>query len=74
MKGSVFFPMPDGSRLLYNLIGTADGPKHTCKTSHVELLTVHNWVRQSQHFRAHIELVRPKKLDHSVTLLWCGLY
>ena len=68
--------MPDGSGLLYNLIGTADGPKHSgsivqeipCKTSHVELLTVHNWLRQSQRFRAHIELVRPEKLDRSVTL------
>jgi hydrocephalus-inducing protein len=75
-QGSIFFPLPDGTGLLYNLLGTADAPKHSgsivqeipCKTSHVELLSVQNWLPQSQRFRAIIEMIRPEKLDRSVNM------
>ena len=55
-SGSVFFPLPDGTGLLYNLIGTAEPPKPAgvitqeipCKTPHTELLAVTNWLKRSQ--------------------------
>lgn len=76
LQGSVFFPLPDGTGILQNLSGTADPPKNSgsltkeipCKTSHTELLTVENWLRQPQRFRAFVENVRPERLDHSVNL------
>lgn len=76
IQGSIFFPLPDGTGILYNLIGTSDAPKHSgsivqdipCKTSHVESLSVHNWLRQPQRFRAYIEMIRPERLDRSVSL------
>lgn len=54
--GSIFFPYPDGSGLLHNLLGTAELPKMAaqisqeipCKTPHIELLTVENWIRRPQ--------------------------
>lgn len=56
--GSIFFPFPDGNGLLYNLLGTAEPPKIPpqisreipCKTPHIELLTVENWVRRPQRY------------------------
>ena len=128
-QGSIFFPLPDGTGLLYNLQGTAEPPKHTgaitqvhaslvvygtlilcsmiqklckvsthqtfycvckfikktiflwlmtsflikiqeipCKTAHTELLPVENWLRRPQRFRVVIDMIRPDKLDRSVSL------
>lgn len=74
-QGSIFFPLSDGTGLLYNLVGSADPPKHSgsilqdipCKTPHTELLTVRNWLRKPQRFKVFIDMIRPEKLDHSVT-------
>ena len=74
-QGSIFFPLPNGYGVLHNLIGSADPPKPIgsinqdipCKTAHTEPLTVHNWLRKPQRFRAFIEMIRPEKPDRSVT-------
>ena len=76
LQGSVFFPLPDGTGLLYNLVGSADPPKQSglvihdipCKTPHTEVLTVSNWLPRSQRFKLSIEMIKPEKLDRSVTL------
>ena len=57
-QGSVFFALPDGNGLLYNVTGNAEGPKPVnniqrevpCKTSYTEMLTVTNWLRRPQRF------------------------
>lgn len=75
-QGSIFFPQPDGTGLLYNLQGTTEAPKHVaaitqeipCKTAHTELLPVENWLRRPQRFRVTIDMIRPEKLDRSVSL------
>lgn len=75
-QGSVFFPMPDGTGLLYHLQGTSEPPKHVAsisqeipsKTSHTELLPVSNWLRRSQRFLVIIDQTRPDKSDRSVSL------
>ncbi|XP_035827636.1 hydrocephalus-inducing protein [Aplysia californica] len=69
--GSIFFPLPDGSGLLFNLTGSSDPPKATskiqrdvpCKTGYTELLTVTNWLKKPQRFRVRTESLRPDKLD-----------
>ncbi|XP_068693384.1 hydrocephalus-inducing protein homolog [Montipora foliosa] len=74
--GSVFFALPDGNGLLYNVTGTAEGPKPInniqrevpCKTSYTEMLTVTNWLRRPQRFRVIIEMLKPEKPDSSTTL------
>ncbi len=75
-QGSIFFPLPDGTGVLYNLQGTAESPKHAgavtqdipCKTAHTELLSVKNWLRRPQRFRVDVTMLRPEKLDRSVSL------
>ena len=56
-QGTVFFPMPDGNGVLYNLTGTADPPKPVdkiatkeipCKTSYTHMLPVDNWLKKLQ--------------------------
>ena len=57
-QGSVFFALPDGNGLLYNVTGSAEGPKPVnniqrevpCKTPYTEMLTVTNWLRRPQRF------------------------
>ena len=74
--GSVFFPQPDGTGLLYHLLGSTEPPKQVanvsqeipCKTSHTELLTVENWLRRPQRFTVIIEHLRPERLDRSVSI------
>lgn len=52
----MFFPLPDGNGLLYNLLGVADAPKPAgfisrdipCKTPYTEALPVTNWLRTPQ--------------------------
>jgi len=56
LQGSVFFPLPDGQGLMYCVSGTAEPPKPNgkvsrdvpCKTTFVETLAVHNWLKKSQ--------------------------
>ena len=54
----MFFALPDGNGLLYNVTGNAEGPKPVnniqrevpCKTPYTEMLTVTNWLRRPQRF------------------------
>lgn len=39
-QGSIFFPLPDGTGLLYNLQGTAEPPKHTAAITQVHVSSV----------------------------------
>lgn len=74
--GSVFFALPDGNGLLYNVTGSAEGPKPVnniqrevpCKTFYTEMLTVTNWLRRPQRFRVIIEMLKPDKPDSATTL------
>ncbi|XP_056381388.1 hydrocephalus-inducing protein homolog isoform X2 [Hyla sarda] len=75
-QGSIFFPMPDGTGLLYLLHGQAEPPKSSgnvirevpCKTSYTELLTVSNWLHKTQRFRAIIDILKPERLDSATTI------
>ncbi|XP_075998117.1 hydrocephalus-inducing protein homolog [Genypterus blacodes] len=75
-QGSVFFPFPDGTSLLYSLQGTAEPPKVEdtilrelpAKTHHTELLSVHNWLSKQQRFRVVIEILKPERPDATVSL------
>lgn len=72
-SGSVFFPLPDGTGLLYNLTGVSNPPKPIaklqrevpCKTNLVEVLTVENWLKKAQRFKVNFEILRPEKSDSS---------
>lgn len=74
--GSCFFPLPDGTGLLYNLIGVAGPPKPfgkiqrdvPCKIAVVELLNVENWLKKPQRFKVIFELIKPEKPDLSTTV------
>ena len=74
--GSIFFPLPDGSGLLYSLVGTADPPKYInaitedipCKTNYTKLLPIQNWLTKAQRFKVHIDLQKPDKPDDSIKL------
>lgn len=56
LQGSIFFPLPDGTGLMFNLVGTADAPRPNgkvtrdipCKTWYNEMLPVHNWLKKPQ--------------------------
>lgn len=66
-EGSIFFPLPDGTGILYKLSGSADKPlvagtlthEIPCKTSHIELLPVQNWLKKTQRFKVFIEVGKP---------------
>ena len=72
-EGSVFFPLPDGSGILYKLIGTADKPltagnisrEIPCKTPYTEVLPIANWLKRPQRFKVIIEV---PKTDPSVII------
>lgn len=57
--GSVFFPLPDGTGLMYNLAGVANAPLTIdkiqrdvpCKTNHIEILNIENWLKKPQRFK-----------------------
>lgn len=59
-KGGLFFPLPNGTALLYRLIGTATapGPEQelqetvTAKKAKSIIIPVQNWSKQPQRFRA----------------------
>ncbi|XP_073515931.1 hydrocephalus-inducing protein homolog isoform X2 [Phyllobates terribilis] len=75
-QGSLFFPLPDGTGLLYLLHGQAEPPKSSgsvirevpCKTSYTELLSVSNWLRKTQRFRAIVEILKPERMDSATTI------
>lgn len=66
-EGSVFFPLPDGSGILYKLYGNGEKPLSSgtfnreipCKTAYIELLPVQNWLKRQQRFKVHIEVAKP---------------
>ncbi len=57
-QGSLFFPIPDGTALLYNLVGRAApaGPLQTfdcslkAKKAGFQIIPIKNWLKQSQRF------------------------
>ncbi|XP_077145064.1 hydrocephalus-inducing protein homolog isoform X4 [Ranitomeya variabilis] len=75
-QGSLFFPLPDGTGLLYLLQGLAEPPKSSgsvirevpCKTSYTELLSVSNWLRKPQRFRAIVDILKPERMDSATTI------
>ncbi|XP_072403680.1 hydrocephalus-inducing protein homolog [Chiloscyllium punctatum] len=75
-QGSVFFPLPDGTGLLYMLQGVAEPPKAVavinrevpCKTLHTVLLSIHNWLPKPQRFRATLDQIKPERLESTTTL------
>ncbi|XP_048461536.1 hydrocephalus-inducing protein homolog [Rhincodon typus] len=75
-QGSVFFPLPDGTGLLYMLQGIAEPPKAVaiinrevpCKTLHTVLLSIHNWLPKPQRFRATMDQIKPERLESTTTL------
>jgi len=60
-KGNLFFPLPDGSALLYTLIGKSSSPlpvsiseiKLRAKKSNVHIIEVKNWLRELQRFEVN---------------------
>nr|XP_046249402.1 hydrocephalus-inducing protein homolog [Scatophagus argus] len=75
-QGSVFFPFPDGTGMLYSLQGNAEPPKPAdiivrqlpAKTHDTQLLPVHNWLSKQQRFRVLIEILKPDKPDATVSV------
>ena len=58
-SGTVFFPLPNGTALLYRLDGSSDAPGMAApaierdvvaKVHHIEKLTVSNWLKMPQRF------------------------
>ncbi|KAI8909684.1 hypothetical protein EDD86DRAFT_206048, partial [Gorgonomyces haynaldii] len=66
-EGSIFFPLPDGTGILYKLIGVADKPMAAdtltreipCKTAFTEVLPINNWLRRPQRFKVITEFSKP---------------
>lgn len=66
-EGSAFFPIPDGSGLLYKLSGRAETPVPegtveralTAKAPHTEVLRVANWLHKPQRFKVSTHAGRP---------------
>ncbi|KAJ3022533.1 hypothetical protein HKX48_005950 [Thoreauomyces humboldtii] len=66
-EGSVFFPLPDGSGMLYKLYGIADKPSPAgnitrdvpSKTQYTEVLPVANWLKRPQRLKVIWELAKP---------------
>ncbi|CAH2323836.1 Hypothetical predicted protein [Pelobates cultripes] len=75
-QGSIFFPLPDGTGLMYLLQGVSEPPKSSgnvirevpCKTSYTELLHVRNWLPKTQRFRVVVDMVKPERLDSTTTI------
>ncbi|XP_062403912.1 hydrocephalus-inducing protein homolog [Sardina pilchardus] len=75
-QGSIFFPFPDGTGMLYTLVGTAEPPKPVatishelpCKTTYTEVLPVQNWLPKPQRFRVLLEMIKPDRPDSTISL------
>lgn len=58
LQGSIFFPLPDGTGIMYNLVGTAEAPRPNGKIGrdipskvwYNEMLPVHNWLKKPQRY------------------------
>lgn len=69
--GTLFFPLPDGNGLLYNVIGNSDAPRASgkftrevpCKTPYTELLPIENWLKKPQRFRVTHEVIKQDRAD-----------
>eukprot|EP00698_Gefionella_okellyi_P022526 TRINITY_DN7486_c0_g1_i1.p1 TRINITY_DN7486_c0_g1~~TRINITY_DN7486_c0_g1_i1.p1 ORF type:complete len:4186 (-),score=1237.39 TRINITY_DN7486_c0_g1_i1:99-12656(-) len=72
-KCTAFFPLPDGTAVMYTLVGTADAPdsagavskEFPAKTQGTIPLQVKNWLRKPQRFKVDIAIEKP---DPSTTL------
>ncbi|NXJ80823.1 HYDIN protein, partial [Trogon melanurus] len=75
-RGSIFFPLLDGTGLYYLLQGTAEAPKCSgtifrqvpCRTSYTELIPVSNWLNKPQRFLVVVDILKPEHLEHSSML------
>jgi hydrocephalus-inducing protein len=73
-EGTVFLPFPDGSGMLYKLTGQADTPlsngsinrEVAAKKTHIEMVSVRNWLDTPQRFSAVMQRVGDE--DASVQL------
>jgi hypothetical protein len=71
-EGTLFFPLADGTGLLYKLAGTVEKPAAEStvtkdvpsKVNHIEPVQVHNWLSKPQRFRVYVEL---QKSEPTVT-------
>ncbi|XP_068084802.1 hydrocephalus-inducing protein homolog [Anabrus simplex] len=74
--GSIFFQLPEGQGLLYQLIGTAEPPlisarishEVPAKSTHTVQIPVTNWLHVPQRFCVDIELIRTEKYDPVIKL------
>ena len=74
--GSVFFPLPEGQGILYNLTGVSEPPKPVesravevpSKLKHTELLTVSNWLKTNQRFKVIRDILKPDRPDISLSI------
>ncbi|XP_065519814.1 hydrocephalus-inducing protein-like [Lathamus discolor] len=79
-QGSIFFPLPDGTGLRYQLEGTAEAPRCSgaiswqvpCRNSHTELIPVYNWLQRPQRFLVVIDMLKPENLESSSVLQGCS--
>ncbi|XP_065519854.1 hydrocephalus-inducing protein-like [Lathamus discolor] len=79
-QGSIFFPLPDGTGLRYQLEGTAEAPRCSgaisrqvaCRNSHTELIPVSNWLQIPQRFLVVIDMLKPENLESSSVLQGCS--
>lgn len=75
-SGSVFFPLPDGTGILYSLVGTSEPPKYTaiiteevfCKIKFTKVIPIKNWLNKIQRFTVIVDSLKPDKLDSSVEI------
>uniref|UniRef100_UPI0035900A33 hydrocephalus-inducing protein-like n=1 Tax=Myxine glutinosa TaxID=7769 RepID=UPI0035900A33 len=75
-KRSLFFALPDGSGLLYNLDGAVQAPAPVCtitgnvlcQETYTETLPIENCLPKSQRFHLVIEMAKPVKLSSATKL------
>ena len=74
--GSIFFPLPEGQGLLYNLTGVSEAPKPVdsrtidvpSKLRHTEYLPVANWLITNQRFKVIRDILKPDRPDISLSI------
>jgi len=82
VQATLFFALPGGSGLEYNLSGTAEAPKPInrisrevpCKTEYTEPLTVENWLSKPQRLAIHTLNHVPSLTFNMMTFQSCGVY
>jgi len=77
-KGSIFFPLPDGTALLYKLEGTAAQPNAEAdspiklevpsKKVHTVRVPVTNWLKQPQRFKVELKVESTAEVDEDLVL------